>query len=376
MKIAVNTLSITPTRGGAKTYLTNLIQHLAKYDRKNTYFLFVSHLNEGMFGDLGDNFRAILIPIRTDYRPLRFLCEQFLIPFYIRKYKIDVLFSPGNVATLFPECRQVLVIQGPLVIKPLRQRYASKEIPKFNTLFYNLMIPLSVRRANKIIVVSKNIREWLLEQVKVPPTKLKVVYEGVDIEFFSTNNEMLEVKHPYILFISTLFRYKGADKSIKAFAKTKLSLKNPHTLVIVGRDPGGQIEKLKRLAKNLGVLDSVCFLGRLAHEQVVTLYRHADLFLYPSSVESFGLPPLEAMACGVPVISSNRCSVPEIVGDAGLIVDPDNIEEMADAIHRLLSNQELRNRLIQKGYKRMKMFRWERTAEETLKVFEEVCQEK
>jgi len=377
MNIGINTLFVNPNRGGAKTYLSNLVRHLAKVDSNNTYFLFVSSLNEGIFERLGKNFKKILIPLRSDNRLLRLFYEQFVIPLYIRRHKIDVLFSPGNIATLFPGCKQVLTIHGPLVIRKLRQRYAPGEISKLQALFYDFMLPLSVKRADMIIAVSQDIKRWLLQGVNIPATKVRIVYEGVDPKLLRSTvaDETMGVKRPYILFLSTLFRYKNADKLIKAFAYAKQQWEIPHSLVIAGRDPAGQVDWLRRLAKDLGVLDSIYFLGRIPHEQVGNLYRYADLFVYPSTVESFGLPALEAMACGTPVIGSNRCSVPEIIGDAGLIVNPDNIEEMAEAIYRLLNDQKLRNRLIQKGFERVKMFTWERAARETLQVFEEVYQE-
>ncbi|MCD6449717.1 MAG: glycosyltransferase family 4 protein [Thermotogaceae bacterium] len=377
MRIAINTLSIAPTRGGAKTYLTSLVRHLAKMDQENDYFLFVTPLNDTLFEGLGENFKKIRLFLWSDNRAMRLFLEQFAIPYYVRKYKIDVLFSPGNVGTLFPRCKQVIVVHGPLTVRALRQQYAPKEVPRIFSLFYDIMLPLSLKSAQKVIVVSQSMKEWLLRQVSVTDLKIRVVYEGVDLSLFSPRAEgkRVSIGRPYILFLSTLFRYKNADKVIQAFGLVKRHYSIPHELVIGGRDPGGRVAELKRLSEKQGVADSVRFLGQVPFELVPDLYKHADIFLYPSTLESFGLPPLEAMACGTPVIGSNRCSVPEVIGDAGLIVDPDNIKEMGEAIYRLLNDQKLRNRLIQKGFERVKMFTWERAARETLQVFKEVYQE-
>ena len=374
MRIAINSLSIAPTRGGAKTYLISLVRHLAKIDQKNDYFLFVTPLNEALFEGLGENFKKIPLFLRSDNRPMRLFLEQFAIPYYVRKHKIDVLFSPGNIGTLFPGCKQVIVVHGPLVIRDLRKQYAPKEVPRIYSLFYDIMLPLSLKRAQRVIVVSQSMKEWLLRQVSVPDWKIRVIYEGVDLSLFSSGaaRKVLRIDRPYILFLSTLFRYKNADKAIQAFALVKRRYSIPHELVIGGRDPGGRVAELRKLAEEQGVVDSVRFLGQVPFELVPSLYKHADIFLYLSTVESFGLPPLEAMACGTPVIGSNRCSVPEVIGNAGLIVDPDNVEEIAEAIWRLLRDQELRNRLVQKGYERVNMFTWDQSAKETLEVFEEV----
>ncbi|MFQ5796088.1 MAG: glycosyltransferase family 4 protein, partial [Candidatus Bipolaricaulia bacterium] len=350
---------------------------LVNLHKESTSFLFVSSLNEALF-QAEENWKKIVIPFHLDNRLLRPFREQFVIPYYARKYKIDILFSSGNVTTLFPGCHQVLTVQGSLVIRKLRQQYAPREIPKLQALYYDLMLPLSVKRADRVIAVSQDIKQWLLQQVDIPASKVTVIYEGVDRDLFhpETRTEISNTNQPFILFVSTLFRYKNADKLIQAFSVLKRTHKIPHNLVIVGRDPDDQMDRLKKLAKDSGSMNSVHFMGKIPYEEVNNLHRNADVFVHPSTLESFGLPVLEAMACGAPVIGSNRCSVPEIIGDAGLIVDPDDIEELAKAIYRVLTDQELRERLIQKGYERVKMFTWEKAAEEMLKVFKEIYQER
>jgi len=377
MKIAVNALSVTPQKGGVKTYLVNLMINLGKIDSKNTYLIFVSHLNSNLFEGLGENFKIIILPLYYNNRLFQIFYEQFALPFYIIKYKIDILFSPSNTATIFPFCKQVLTFHALLMIRKLRKRYPEKTIPKLHSLFYNLMFPLSLRCSNKIIAVSQNTKKWLLRQRKVLPSKIAVVYEGVDCELFqSANNaKTSNIKRPYILFLSTLFRYKKAENLVRAFSKLKKTHKIPHTLIIAGRDPKKQIGYLRRLAESEGVLDDIVFTDFVPHDKVGDLYRNSDVFVFPSAVETFGLPVLEAMACGTPVVASNRTSVPEIVGDAGIIVNPDDIDELAEAVLRVLSDKGLQRSLIQKGYRRAKKFSWDKTARKTLEIFEEVFKE-
>jgi len=376
MRIGINTLSIAPSRGGAKTFVTNLARSMARVENRHTYVLFVSPINKHLFGGLPESFQSVSLPLWADSRPVRILCEQLLLPYHVARNKIDVLLSPGNVASLATRCKQVLVLHGPLVIRRLRRRYAPKEIRRIEALFHDLMLPLSVKRSAKTIAVSQDIKEWLLKQVRIDRSKVVVVHEGVDFQkFYSAAAEVASrPQRRYVLFLSTLFRYKNADKAIRAFALMKQRRSIPeHELLIVGRDPGGYLDGLRKLVNELGLgEDTVRFLGAVPHKEVPELYRGADVFLYPSTVESFGLPPLEAMASGTPVIASNRCSVPEIVGDAGLIVDPDNVEALAEAILRVLKDQQLRQRLVQRGYKRAEAFTWEKAARETLDVLEEV----
>jgi len=368
MRIAINTLSITPFRGGVKTYLTNLVRHLAKVDCKNTYFIFVSPVNEALFQGLGENFKKILIPLRTDNRSLRVLCEQLLIPFYVHKYKINILFSPANLAILFPCCKQVTMIHD------LHYRFIPKTLDRKRVWYYRLMLPISAWRSDRIIVPSQSTKRALLETVACDPERIHVIYEGVSLaqerKDRNMNESTLEFYNKCILFVSTLFPYKNADKLIQAYAKIANKITNH--VVIIGRDPGGQITHLKKLASSLGVAKRVHFMGRA--DSIEPWYDAAVAFVYPSEQEGFGLPPLEAMAHGVPVIGSNRTSVPEVIGDAGLIVDPDDIEGLAMAIYQVVTDANLRERLIQKGYQRVQMFSWEKTARETLRVFKEVCQ--
>lgn len=375
MNIAINTLSITPQRGGGKTYLTNIIKSLAKTDNDNIYYLFVSSANETLFNIEEENFKKIRFPLYSDNKILRILIEQFMLFFYIKRYKVDVLFSPGNFVTLFAGCKQVLVIQGPLTVREIRKKHAPDEISWLRMLYYDLMLPVSIRKANKIIAVSNDIKRNLLKQINIPEQKILVIHEGIDLAFVENkkNSEFTSsIQKPYILFVSTLFKYKNADKLLKAFIMLKNEKRIPHSLMIVGRDPNDETEKLKKIVKQEKLTDCVVFVGAISHEETALVYENADIFVYPSGVESFGLPVLEAMACGTPVIASNRMSVPEIGGDAALIVDPDNIREMSEAIYRVISDEKLKQTLIKKGYERVRKFTWEKAAQETLEVFREV----
>jgi len=141
--------------------------------------------------------------------------------------------------------------------------------------------------------------------------------------------------------------------------------------VIAGRDPVGLVRRLRALGEELGIGEQIRFLGGVEHERLPFLYAGADVFVYPSSIETFGLPIIEAMACGAPVIGSNRTSVPEVMGEAGISVDPEDVRAMGEAIYRVLTEPGLRDDLCRRGLKRVGEFSWKRAARETLEVFEE-----
>ena len=164
---------------------------------------------------------------------------------------------------------------------------------------------------------------------------------------------------------------KNADRLLQAFASLLDAHSLSHQLVIVGGDYLGHMSSLKDLASELGIASRVIFTRHIADRQVIrNLYAMADVFIYPSSFETFGLPLLEAMACGTPAIGSNRTSVPETIGDAGLIVDPENTDEFARSIYQVLTDQKLRETLVKRGLKRAAQFTWERTAQQTVQAYE------
>ena len=377
MKVAVNTLIVTPTSGGGKTFLTNLVRHISHIDKDTTYYLFLSPLNESLFRDLGENFKRVLIPFHSNNRLLRLFYQQFLLPYYIAKLKVNLLFSFGNIATLFPGCKQVVMVDGAQTLRSARRRYAPDVVSKTRAIYFDIMLPLSLKRASRVIAVCQFLKEELVKAGRIPEQKVSVVYGGVDLNNFSEKEgaiDSLNLPQPYILLLSDLYKHKNADKLIRAFSMLKGSYGIPHKLAIVGRNYGNQSEVLRQLAHELGVVEDTIFTGPVPYETIAGIYRKADIFVHPSTLESFPLPVLEAMACGTPVVGSNRTAIPEIVGDAGLIVDPDNVEALANSIYRVITDQSLRGSIIQKGHERVRKFTWEKTARETVAVFEEVCQ--
>ena len=379
MNIGINTFAVTPKpgskgSGGVKTFLTGVVKHLAKIDEHNHYYLYLSKANQNYFDDfIGPNFQKVLLPFDSDNKYLKCFFEQCVLPFCNLKFKIDVLFCPTNLAPLFAFTKTILGIQSMLY------KLAPQAMCKMIEIYHGILLPLSVKRADKVVTVSQDIKGSIIDVLKTNPRRIEVIYEGVDLEIFKqarANKEALVKSYscssPYILFVSTLYEYKNVDKLIRAFALAGKKGQISQKLVIVGGDHDCNTEKLRAIARDNGIQDEVIFTGPLKIETVAMFYKNADLFVFPSSVESFGLPPLEAMASGTPVIGSNRTSVPEIIGDAGLIVDPDDINALADAILRVLSDNHLRTSLVAKGYERIRQFSWDKTAERILEIITQV----
>ncbi len=246
-----------------------------------------------------------------------------------------------------------------------------------NRAFLRVAMPLFVRRATAILAVSRHTRRDLVERYRTPSTKIHVVYEGVDSRFAPVGlagvralRQRYSPDRPYLLMVGTLEPRKNHITAFRALARLKAQ-GFPHRLLVVG-GRGWLFEPVQRQVEALGLQGDVAFVGRVADAELPGLYTGADCFLLPSLYEGFGLPLLEAMACGAPVVCSNVSSLPEIAGSAALLVAPQDDEALAEAVRRVLTEPGLAEHLRQAGRLRAAPFRWERTAAETLAVYQEV----
>lgn len=237
-------------------------------------------------------------------------------------------------------------------------------------------------RVHLIVTVSKSEKQLISRSLSITPDKIRVIYHGIDEEFRPLDREDAReelsrkygISSPFILHVSSYQLKKNVHRVIAAFKKLREcgdEFKR-YKLVIVGNHP----REVREFARDLGLGDAVVFTGFVDKEDLPKFYSAVFLFIFPSLHESFGLPILEAMACGCPVITSNVFAMPEIAEDAAILVNPYNINEIADAMHEVLTNSSLREELRKKGIERAKKFSWRRTAEEYLKVYKEVVEER
>ena len=231
------------------------------------------------------------------------------------------------------------------------------------------------------ITISNFTKRDLIKYFKIPEDKVKVIYLGVDHEIYKPlpYNEINKIKQKYNL-TSPFILYVGSDhprKNISTLVKSIYKLKKKYKLdnvklVKVGAERHRYRKHIINLIKGLNLEKNIIFIDNVPEKDLAGLYNAADLFVYPSLYEGFGLPPLEAMACGTPVITSTTTSLPEVVGNAGIMIDPYDVDGLAKAMYEVLTNDGLREELRKKGLKRAKLFSWRKTAKETLKVYEEV----
>lgn len=226
-----------------------------------------------------------------------------------------------------------------------------------------------IRLASFIIAVSKFTQKELIKLFKVSPEKVTVVYNGIDHDVFHPKDRR-PLGCPYLIYAGSERPRKNLGRLLEAFAEVKKEF--PALKLVKVGEAGRNLkfrQSIRAKIKKLGLEKEVVFVGHPEDEKLAEYYSGASCLVYPSLYEGFGFPPLEAMACGCPVVASRVSSIPEVVGNAGLLFEPHNVEEMATAIRRALTDEELRKRLISRGFERARNFTWEKTAEKTWRVY-------
>ena len=237
-----------------------------------------------------------------------------------------------------------------------------------------------ISRADTVISISEHTKRDIISTFGIPEGKIRVILLAADERFRLIDDTVATgcvlnrygITGEYILYTGPMELRKNVPTLVNAFAILKKEKKIPHFLVLAGNKGGGQYDEVMGIIQKEGLVKSVIFTGFVADDDLPYLYNGASLFAFPSFYEGFGLPPLEAMACGCPVVTSNTSSLPEVVGDAGLMIDPTRPEELAEAMGRVLEDRTLHAELRERGLARAAEFSWRRCAAETMDVYREL----
>lgn len=367
MHIAIDASTIS-TQGGPRTYVLGLLDALFRIDHENDYTVFYNdpaHL--GRFPQA----REVVLPGKS---PLaRLWREHVLLPLACRKEKIELLHCPKSAIPYFAPCPVVVTLHDLIPIKhPETEKLAAQ-------LYWRLQIPIAARRSSFIITDSEHARQEIMTDFQVGSERIRATMLGFNPAMLEQRNaaqgreirKRYHLPESYILYVGTIQPRKNIDSLIEAFARLRSINSITPGLVIVGRK-GWLYDRLFERISELGLTDSVFFTGFVPDEELPFIYDGATAFSYLSLFEGFGLPPLEAMACGVPVVVSNTTSLPEVVGDAGFLVPPTDIDAIVTALAKLLDNPELAAAMSKKGSERARSFSWDRCAQETLEIYSAV----
>jgi len=296
---------------------------------------------------------------KSKNRYLHHLWEHFILPFLAKDY--DILYSPANIAPFWTFKKTKLVV----TLHDVAYLSYPKTVSKFFYYYYRFVMPLILKKASKVVTISKTSRDEIIKYYPFAKEKIVVIYNGILDSFFEKQDVS---KKNLILYVGSLNERKNYSAVIKAFRM--LPKEYGYQLAMVGNFSQNFAIKLK----NKNILEDVkddkniIFYSDLELNQLKKLYLEAKVFIYPSFYEGFGLPPLEAMASGTAVIASNSSSIPEVVGDAGMLISPEREEELLAAMRYLDSNTKARENFGHLGVERAKRFSWEDAATRLNKI--------
>lgn len=375
--VFINTLPVSVKSGGIRVFLLELIEAFAiNANPLFEYTLICCNANKELFNAVKhySNIHLLEVKVNNSNPLTRIYFEQFKLNKFLNRQKNAIVLNICNIAILNCKLSQVTIIQAQMSIKALRKTLPEKyiSISKLHKIYYDLLLVKSIKISKKTIAISHFMVDFLIKY----RDKIVVIHEGVNMQAFNDEKNTLSAfrdKMPYILSISTLFPHKNMDKLVEAFAVFKNKNRSDFKLVIAGKDSDGkQLDYLKDVAIKNGIAKDVIFPGWVANKEIPALYKNASLFVFLSGMEFFGLPILEAMACKVPVIAANKMSLPEVVNDAGILVEPEDVNQVASIIETISTNETLRDKLITKGLENVELFKWATTAKKFENVFQSI----
>ncbi len=373
MRIGINaqlySSSASYRNAGISRYIRDLVNAIATYRDNHEIHIFLKGSESKEF----PNDLYIHQGCESTNNPLLRVCwEQTILPLLIKKLGLDIIHSPAYVLPTVCPCKSVVTVHDLSFI-----RFA-QYFPLFQRYYLSYFTRMSVRKADAVIAVSEHSKQEVMKLLHVPENKVFVTHEGVNPIFMPVSAadkarvcERYGIRENTVLFVGTLEPRKNILTLITAFDIVRKAFNQRCSLILVG-GKGWFYKEFFEFIRQLGIDDSVRFLGYVPIKDLPAVYGAATVFVYPSLYEGFGLPPLEAMACGTPVITSNTSSLPEVVGDAGIMVDPHDVEALANAMLQVLGDSDLRREMSARGIERAKQFSWQETARRTLNVYESI----
>lgn len=370
MKIGIEAQRIfRKKKHGMEVVTIELINHLQKIDKENEYVIFVKDGEDRECIRETENFKIRTIPGITypDW-------EQIHLPKAIRKEKLDLVHFTSNTASLFINIPIVLTLHDIIYLESIN--FSGTHYQNIGNLYRRLIVPKIVKKSKAIITVSKYEKKRIDEHFSLNNDKVKVVYNAKDSAFKKIVDDDLlnNVKKKYdfpgefILFLGNTAPKKNSERLIRAYIKYAQKCETPLPLVVLDLARSYILNILKEMEMEK-YEDRIITKDYIAHEDLLVVYNLATIFIYPSLRESFGLPIIEAMACGTPVITSNTSAMPEVAGNAALLINPLDEEDIAEKIYSLATDSSLLQDLKEKGYKRSEEFSWEKTAMEVLEIY-------
>jgi glycosyltransferase involved in cell wall biosynthesis len=382
MNIGLNAVSFWPGRmGGIETYFRNLLRSLQDIDTANDYYLICNERYLDKFSLSSPNFTHLScryakpLPLWYLRAAIRHLSPVDILRPFVNRLNLDVIHHPFSI--LQPINHRIpSVLTFPDMIHEFFPEYFSSYALKAR----KALCRPSTEQATRIITISEHAKKCLIERYGIAPDKIDVIYIGYSPQFRKLDDlagqEAVRARYglrrPFMYYPAATWPHKNHKRLLAAFKILKERYRFDGQLVLSGIAMQGNDQVLEEI-RRLGLSDEVIVLGYLPYDDLPSLYNLARLMVFPSLFEGFGIPLVEAMACGCPVACSDVTSIPEVAGDAALTFDPLAADDMAEQILKLWSDEALRRDLIARGLDRVKLFSWDNMAQQTVKVYEKAA---
>lgn len=370
MKIGIEAQRIfRKKKHGMEIVTVKLIRELQRIDKTNNFVIFVKDDVDSSCIEETENFKIVKVPgfSYADW-------EQIHLPIAAKKEKLDLIHFTSNTASLFLDIPKILTLHDIIYLESIS--FSGSSYQNIGNLYRRFIVPKIIKDCKKIITVSQYEKKRIKNHLNLDAANIQVVYNGIepsfkkinDLEFLKSIQERYDLPSEFILFLGNTAPKKNTKGMLSAYNKYCHEHTDALPLVIVDL----AIENIIKILEDIDALackDKIIAQSYISHNDMAALYNLANIFVYPSLRESFGLPIIEAMACGTPVITSNTSSMPEVAGDAALLIDPYKSEEIASALSKITYNHEFRRKQIEKGFSQAEIFNWKRTAEQTRDIY-------
>lgn len=374
MEIGINALKLYASQdyrnAGISNYVRQLTTHLLNCDESNHYTLFTNNLMPEWHEGTRHAPSIVTSRLPTAHPIPRIVWEQTVLAWHTTRDKLDVLHCPLNVIPLAAACPTVLTVHDLTFLRYPRL------FPRLKQLYLRLFTRLSAHKASAVVTDSASTRNDVVQMLGVPQERVHVVYPAADADYRPrTHDECNSFRNAkgltngYVLYVGTLEPRKNVDVLIRAFGRVVREQELPHSLVLVG-GRGWMTQSIQKAIADAGIGDRLIMPGYVARAELPLWYCGADLFVYPSTYEGFGFPVLEAMSAGTPVITSNASSLPEIASDAGLLVPPREVNQLAATMASILTDGSLAASLRARGLEQAAKFSWTESVRTCLNLYQ------
>lgn len=371
MRIGIMLRHYEQHEGGVKHYTKTLLPLLFTLGARHQYVLI--YQNPKLLGTYAayPNVEELVSTV-----PGTILWDQLAVPWITRDRHLDIIFNPKFTVPLLHPAKKIFVLHG-------SEWFAiPRHFKWYDRVYCRTVVPWYCRRADAFIAVAHKVKEDAVRYVHADPDKIFPIHNAIDPKqfyFIEDEARLADVRARYglpekfVLWVGQIESRKNVKRLLRAFAQVAREF--PHRLVIAGEQRWSTREELSEVGA-LGLQGRIQFLGWVQHTDLPAIYRLAELFAFPSLYEGFGIPLVEAMACGCPILTANTCAPPEVVDGAGYLVDPYDVTAIATGLRTMLSDPALRASMVARGLDRAKEFSWEKSARQVLAVFDAVAGDK